>query len=110
MDYRTNKEENTLYKVWLTLCWAFGFHYKLYRESAPKIGDVDVTMQRLAMIFSKGRLTWGKTALSECKCKVCGRKFWTLSWKSVVCKRYGCYMTFHLFPERYALARSKKVR
>ncbi|HUW46105.1 MAG TPA: hypothetical protein VMW50_09980 [Dehalococcoidia bacterium] len=95
--------------LWLTLCWAFGFHHRLYYEypRVPKIGDVDLAMQRLALIFSRGKLTWGKTALTEFKCKVCSRKFWTLTRDSPVCKRHSCYMAFHLHPERYTLRRAK---
>jgi len=92
-------------KVWLTLCWLCGFHHKQYYEKKPKIGDVDVAMQKMAMIFTRGRLTWGKTAVHECKCSVCGRKFWTLTRGSQVCKRYGCYMKFHLNPKQFTLKR-----
>ena len=94
-------------KVWLTLCWLWGFHHKLYHEKQPKLNEVDVAMQRLTISLTSGKLTWGKTALSECKCKVCGRKFWTLTRDSVVCKRYGCYMAFHLHPEQFTLRRVK---
>lgn len=94
-------------KAWLTLCWLFGFHHKLYHEKQPKIGDVDVVMQALAMRFSLGRFTWGKTALSEYKCKVCGITYWTVTRNSVLCKRYGCYMKFHLHPEQFTLQRGK---
>lgn len=99
--------DNNMIKVWLTLCWLFGFHHKLYYEKQPKIDDVDAMMQRLAMTFSRGKLTWGKTALSECRCKVCNRKFWTVTRNSVLCKRYSCYMKFHLHPEQFTLRRVK---
>jgi len=95
------------YRVWLTLCWLFGIQHHLYYEKEPQIGEVDIAMQRLAIIFSRGRFTWGKTALSECRCKVCSRKFWTLTRDSQVCRRYGCYMKFHLHPERYTLRRAR---
>lgn len=96
-------------RFWLTLCWAFGFHHRLYYEypKVPKLSDVDLAMQRLALIFSHGKLTWGKTALAECKCKVCTRRFWTLTRGSPVCKRHSCYMAFHSFPERYTLKRER---
>ena len=94
-------------KVWLTLCWFWGFHHKQYYEKEPKVGDVDAMLQRLALTFSRGHLTWGKTAVLEYKCKVCGVKFWTLTRNSQVCRRYGCYMKFHLHPERFTLRRAK---
>jgi len=96
-----------LLRVWLTLCWAFGFHHKLYQEKEPKISNTDAAMQALAIRFSLGRLTWGKTALAECRCKVCSRRFWTLTRSSVVCRRYSCYMKFHLHPEQYTLRRAR---
>jgi len=99
--------ESKAYRVWLTLCWLFGLQHKQYYEKQPKIGDVDATMQRLVMIFTSGHLTWGKTALHECRCVVCGRKFWTLTRNSQVCRRYGCYMKFHLHPEQFTLQRIK---
>lgn len=94
-------------KVWLTLCWLFGFHHKLYHEKEPNLSDVDIAMQKGVMSLSMGRLAWGKTALSECQCKVCSRKFWTLTRNSMVCKRYRCYMKFHLYPEQFTLQRGK---
>jgi len=99
------EESNQLRRIWLTLCWACGFRHKLYYEKQPQISDVDAAMQRLALIFTRGRFTWGKTALVGCQCKVCGRKFWTLTRDSTVCRRYGCYMKFHLHPEQYILKR-----
>lgn len=106
MNRTTEKEDSrSVYRFWLTLCWLFGMRHKQYYEKQPKIGDVDAAMQRLVMMFTRGRFTWGKTAVSECQCKVCGRKFWTLTRNSMVCRRYGCYMRFHLHPERYTLKR-----
>lgn len=93
----------------LTLKWFWLPHHRLYYEypKVPKISDVDLALQRLAIIFSRGKLTWGKTALREYKCKVCSRRFWTLTKDSPVCRRYNCYMRFHSFPEQYTLRRTR---
>lgn len=90
-------------KIWLTLCWALRYRHKLYYERQPKLGETDLALQRLAISFSRGKLTWGKTVLSECRYKACGRKVWTLTRDSQICKRYNCYMAFYLHPERYTL-------
>lgn len=98
----------TFRKILLTLRWFWLPHHKQYYEKKPRIGDVDVAMQKMAMTFTMGRLTWGKTALHECKCKVCHRKFWTLTKGSQVCRRYGCYMKFHLYPEQFAMRKARQ--
>ena len=31
-------------KIWLILCWALGYHHKLYYERQPKLGETNLAL------------------------------------------------------------------
>jgi len=93
-------ESNPIRRAWLTLCWTFGFHYRMYSESHTEASVTDAAMQYLVISLSRGRLTWGKTALVGRECLVCGQAYWTLS-KPLICRRYKCYMAYHSNPKQF---------